>query len=89
METLKILQELREGQKLQLKMQSEALEIQRANYELVKDQFDRAKKLQDRAEKIQESSAKLMTTALNSAKVAIPIILLLLFALGWVTFRMF
>ena len=88
-ELLNVLDELREGQKQQLEKQTEALEIQRANFELVKEQFERANKLQDRAEKMQESGALLMAKAKKSFVVLIPIILVLLLALGWLILRMF
>lgn len=88
-EDLKVLQELREGQKQQLEKQGEALELQRANFALVKEQFDRANKLHDRAEQIQESGAQLMATARKSAIIVIPIIVIFLFFVGWLIYRLF
>ena len=88
-EILKVLKELREGQERQLHQQSEALELQRANFALVKEQFDRATQIQDRAEKIQEPGAQLMAVARKSAKVVVPMILLLLLCIAWLIFRVF
>ena len=84
---LKILEEIREGQKQQIAKQIESLKIQRASFELIKEQYDRANKIQDRAEKIQASGAQLVSAARKSAFVVIPIIVLLLMFLGWIILR--
>jgi uncharacterized membrane protein (DUF106 family) len=84
---LAALEELREGQKQQLAMQAEALELQRTNVALVEQQFERAKKMQDRAEKMQDSGAQLVATARKSMIVILPIILGLLLFVAWLIFR--
>ena len=84
---LDILEEIREGQKQQLAKQTEALELQRANFDLVKEQFGRANKIQDRAEKIQDAGAQLVATARKSVFVIIPIVVLLLLFVAWLIFR--
>ena len=84
---LTALEELREGQKQQLAMQAEALELQRANVDMVKDQFERAKKIQDRAEKMQDSGAQLVAAARKSMIVVLPILAGLLIFAAWLIFR--
>lgn len=49
----RLLEEIRDGQKIQLDRQSETLTLQ-------KEQFQRTQKLQDRAEVIQDRSAQLV-----------------------------
>ena len=50
---LRVLEEIRDNQKLQLERQAHALELQREQFSLVQKQFERAESIQDRAEQIQ------------------------------------
>ena len=88
-EVRQLLNEIRDGQKQQISMQRQALDLQLENHVMLKEQFGRANKIQDRAEAIQKSGANMMESAKRSVKVILPIILVLLFALGWLVFRMF
>jgi len=53
----RVLEEIRDNQKLQLERQAKALELQREQFSLVQKQYERAERLQDRAEQIQAKSA--------------------------------
>jgi hypothetical protein len=72
-EMLALLRELRDGQRLHLERQAEALTMQREQVDLVKRQFDRAERLQARAEALQDRGAKAMRIVLF---VLIPLLLL-------------
>ena len=48
-----VLEEIRDGQKLQLERQAEALALQREQFALFRKQSERAERIQDRAEQLQ------------------------------------
>ncbi|HSR63196.1 MAG TPA: hypothetical protein VLN56_07305 [Gammaproteobacteria bacterium] len=61
--TNRILEEIRNNQKLQLERQAESLDMQRQQLSLVEKQMERAGKIQDRAEELQERGSRIMTLA--------------------------
>jgi hypothetical protein len=75
-----LLQEIREGQREQLSIQSE-------HFELAKTQYDRANAINDRAERIQAKSDSLIDRSSRVFKLVIPILVVLVAAAGWLLFR--
>jgi hypothetical protein len=57
----RLLEEIRDGQRIQLERQTETLALQ-------KEQFQRTQKLQDRAEAIQDRSAQLVGACTGSCR---------------------
>jgi len=53
--TSRLLEEIRNNQKLQLERQAESLDMQRRQLSLVEKQMERAEKIQDRAGELQET----------------------------------
>ncbi|MGH8753315.1 MAG: hypothetical protein ACREUJ_05490 [Burkholderiales bacterium] len=87
---LRVLEEIRDNQKLQLERQAKALELQREQFTLVQKQYERAERLQDRAEQIQAQSAQLVTGARKALVIILPVsiaIVVLIIYLIWKTFR--
>jgi len=78
-----LLEELREGQKLQLDRQKEALDLQREQVTLVQKQFERTQRIQDRAENIQEKSAQIVGIARKTLLVILPIVIALIVYVSW------
>ncbi len=83
---LRLLEEIRDGQKVQLERQAEALALQRQQLEIVQRQVERAERIQDRAESLQASSARLVSAARKATIVLLPIILALIAYLTWLLF---
>ena len=77
-DTLAVLREIRDGQRLHLERQAEGLALQREQYEMYKRQFDRAELLQDRAETLQARHAKTIGTARLALWIAVPALALLI-----------
>jgi hypothetical protein len=71
---LRLLEEIRDNQRLQLERQAEALALQREQYEIVKQQFNRAESIQKRAEVIQEKSAQLVEKSRKAFMIILPVI---------------
>jgi len=86
-ETVTLLREIRDQQRLQLERQAEALVMQREHCEIVKRQFERAERLQERAEQLQARSAVVISFARKMMWVILPLILFLVFVLIWIMFR--
>ncbi len=84
---IRIVEEIRDNQKLQLGFQAEALAMQRAQFALVQTQSDRTERIQDRAEYIQATSAQLVAGARKALAVILPIIIVLIIYLSWLIFR--
>jgi uncharacterized membrane protein (DUF106 family) len=82
-----LLSDIRDGQKLQLARQEEALALQREQFAMVQKQVARTEQLQDRAERIQDRSAQLVGMARKSMIVVLPIIAALIAYLSWLLFR--
>ena len=84
---LSILGELRDGQKLHLERQLEALDLQRKQYGVFQEQAARAERIQQKAELLQDRSAALVGGARKAVLVIVPIIVLLIVYLSWLIFR--
>ena len=80
---VQLLEELREGQKLQLERQKEALDLQREQVALVQKQFERTQRIQDRAENIQEKSAEIVGIARKTLLVILPVVIALIVYVSW------
>ena len=84
---IRLLEEIRDNQKMQLERQAEALALQREQFALVQKQTERAERLQDRAEDIQAKSAQLVSGARKGIVIFLPVIAVLLAYLSWLIFR--
>jgi uncharacterized membrane protein (DUF106 family) len=83
---LRVLEEMRDNQRLQLERNSEALALQRETLALVQRQADRTDKIQDRAEQIQARSAQLVGAGRKVMAVVLPLIIVLVIYLSWLLF---
>ena len=88
-----LLEEIRDGQQLQLQRQAEGLErqtealgMQRQHYEDLQIQSGKARELQERAEKIQAGSARLIGGARVLVLIVAPLAVLLLVFVCWLVF---
>ena len=77
---VRVLEEIRDNQKLQLQQQAEAQAI-------AKKQSERNERIQDRAEQIQNKSAQLIAGSRKALSVILPIITLLILYLSWLLFH--
>lgn len=84
---IRVLEEIRDNQKVQIERQSEALALQREQFELVKKQTERTERIQDRAEQIQAKSATLVAGARKTLLVVLPILVILIAYVSWLLFR--
>lgn len=83
----RLLEQIRDQQKLQLERQAEALALQREQFAMFQRQVERNEKLQDRAEEIQAKSGALVAGARRMIAVLFPFALALLAYLTWLMFR--
>ncbi len=79
-ETIALLREIRDNQRIQLQRQAEALEMQRQQFEVARTQIERAERLQGRAEALQGRAGKAVKFVLW---IAIPLLALLLWLMLW------
>lgn len=86
-ETVTLLRDIRDQQRVQLERQAEALAMQREQCELVKRQFERAERMHERAEQLQERSAHVVAFARKLLWVILPLILFLVLVLTWIMLR--
>lgn len=84
---IRILEEIRGNQSLQIERQREALTIQREQFAIFQKQAERAERLQEKAERLQEKSAQLVGGARKALAVVLPIIIVLIGYLSWLIFR--
>jgi Na+/H+-translocating membrane pyrophosphatase len=82
-----LLREIRDGQRLALERQTEALALQRAQMDLVRQQAERNERIQGRAEALQERGATMMRTARRATVVLVAIVAALVLYLGWILIR--
>jgi hypothetical protein len=83
----RLLEEIRDNQRIQLERQAEALAIQREQFALVQRQTGRTERIQDRAERLQASGAQLVGVARKATAVVLPIVIALIIYLSWLIFR--
>jgi hypothetical protein len=84
---LRLLEDIRDGQRLQLERQAEALTLQREQLTVVQRQVDRTERIQDRAERIQAASVRLVRAARIATAVLLPVILALVLYVSWLLFH--
>jgi len=82
-----VLEQIRDGQKLQLERQLEALELQRKQFSVLQEQAARAERIQDKAELLQDRGAKLVQGARKIVMLLVPVIVVLLVYVSWLIFR--
>jgi hypothetical protein len=78
----RLLEEIRDGQKLQLERQADTLALQ-------KEQFQRTQKLQERAEAIQDRSAQLVGRVHWFVPLAMAVVVILIGYVSWLLFRFY
>lgn len=83
----RLLEEIRNNQRLQLERQQEALALQREQLALIQHQSERAEHLQQRAEQLQERSAQLVGGARKVLAIVLPLVILLIAYLSWLLLR--
>jgi len=84
---VQLLEEIRDGQKLQLERQHEALLLQRQQFAVFQEQAERTERIQRKAELLQDRGASLVGGARKVVAVILPVIVLLLVYLSWLLFR--
>ena len=78
----RLLEEIRDGQRIQLERQTETLALQ-------KEQFQRTQKLQDRAEAIQDRSAQLVGRVHRVMPIGLAVVAILIGYVSWLLFRFY
>jgi uncharacterized protein YaaW (UPF0174 family) len=85
----RLLEEVRDNQKVQLERQAESLAIQREHYQVFLKQQEKTAKIQERAEAIQDKSANLVSRIQRFVPIAIAAVLVLIIYLTWLLLRFF
>lgn len=83
---IKLLEELRDNQKISMEREVESLAMQKEQFALSKTQFERAEKLQEQAEQLQNRSTQLVATSHKFIKALIPVAVVLLTYITWLIF---
>jgi len=78
----RLLEEIRDGQRIQLERQTETLALQ-------KEQFQRTQKLQERAEAIQDRSAQLVGRVHRVMPIGLAVVAILIGYVSWLLFRFY
>ena len=78
----RLLEEIRDGQKIQLERQAETLALQQ-------EQFQRTQKLQERAEAIQDRSAQLVGRVHRVMPIGLAVVAILIGYVSWLLFRFY
>jgi uncharacterized membrane protein (DUF106 family) len=84
---IRLLEEIRDNQKVQLDRQSETLSLQREQFSLVQRQHERAERIQDRTEQIQDKGAQIVATSRKAMFLILPILVVLILYVSWILFR--
>jgi uncharacterized membrane protein (DUF106 family) len=84
---IRVLEEIRDNQKLQLEQQAETQKLQRDQIAVSQSQSDRATRIQDRAEQIQVKSAQLVAASRKAMAVVLPILFVLILYVSWLLFH--
>jgi uncharacterized membrane protein (DUF106 family) len=84
----RVLEEIRDNQRLQLERQDEALKLQHEQCALIQKQTERTERIQDRAEQIQAKSAQLITRSRTGQIVALIVIITVIAYVSWFIFRL-
>jgi hypothetical protein len=83
----RVLEEMRDNQRLQLERQAEALTLQKEQFQLFLKQHERTLALQDRAEALQAKSSAMVDAGRKLFAVVIPVLAVLLLYAGWLLLR--
>lgn len=81
-----VLEEIREGQRLQLKQYGEVMALQREQLEMYRRQHEQAERINAKAEQLQNKSAQIVSGVGKLLLIVIPFALLLLLYLSWLIF---
>ena len=82
------LEELRDGQKLQIERQLESLELQRQQFAIVQNQAARTERIQTKAELLQDRGAKLVQGSRKFMMIIVPVIVALIVYVSWLIFKL-
>jgi hypothetical protein len=82
-----LLEEIRAGQKLQIKRQAEALELQRQQFSVFQEQAARAEKIQQKAELLQDKGASLVGRARKALVFILLVVVVLIGYVSWILLR--
>ena len=82
------IEELRDGQKLQIERQLEALELQRQQFAILQNQAARAERIQAKAELLQDRGAKLVQGSRTFVMVLVPVVVALIVYVSWLIFKL-
>ena len=82
-ETVSLLREIRDQQRLQLERQAEAMSLQREQVAMVRQQLERAERIQTRAEALQGKAGQAVRLILW---VALPLVLVIVLLVLWSSF---
>ena len=85
----RLLEEVRDNQKVQIERQAESLAIQKEQYQIFLKQHEKTAKIQERAEAIQDKSANLVNKIQRFVPFAIAVVFVLILYLTWLLFRVF
>jgi hypothetical protein len=85
----RLLEEVRDNQKVQMERQAESLALQREQYQVLLKQHEKTVKIQERAEAIQEKSANLVNRIQRFVPFAIAAVFVLIIYLTWLLLRFF
>jgi hypothetical protein len=82
-DTLAVLREIRDDQRLQVERQAEALALQREQFELYKRQYDRAERINERTEAMQARQSTAFEFVRRLLWVLVPLLVLMVALALW------
>ena len=85
----RLLEEVRDNQKVQIERQAESLAIQKEQYQVFLKQHEKTARIQERAEAIQEKSSNLVNRIQRFVPFAIAAVFILILYLTWLLFRLY
>ena len=85
----RLLEEVRDNQKVQIERQAESFALQREQYQVFLKQHEKTVKIQERAEAIQDKSANLVNRIQRFVPFAIAAVFVLIIYLTWLLLRFF
>lgn len=85
----RLLEEVRDNQKVQIDRQAESLALQKEQYQVFLKQHEKTSRIQERAEAIQEKSSNLVNRIQRFVPFAIAAVFVLVLYLTWLLFRLY
>ncbi len=85
----RLLEEVRDNQKVQIECQTESLALQKEQYQVFLKQHEKTARIQERAEAIQERSSNLVNRIQRFVPFAIAAVFVLVLYLTWLLFHVF